>query len=363
LKERGKGLYRRPDLSVTMKRLPIHACPNCGGRDLVPKVLVGGPMAQLDEYDGSYYCQECGKLAVPLAFVSVEEWIAFRQQALKRAEEQHVRTGFLSIPILPVDTIPLLTIAGLDLPIAKTVEVVSIRWSGGKLERTSYHVAFDRYWNAVAGKRYNATDVLMLDLAGVNLARPNFAVMRELVKRRYDVWLDLGIRSDQDIFDAFSIEVSHALADTTTSSSMRLFRELYDLSDRCVPCIQVDKKVIWGTAQAGPASLPETVKRLSEIGYREMAVVDLPALGSRAGVSEEFLSSLDGLDAELIVGGGVVEPDLEKLKELGFKGALVDPYTPVIEDIIEVDHGSPTETRFPSPAAVAAKRPTHLATD
>ncbi|HVO77934.1 MAG TPA: TFIIB-type zinc ribbon-containing protein, partial [Methanomassiliicoccales archaeon] len=148
------------------QRLPIYACPNCGGRDLVPKVLVGGPMAQLDENTGAYHCQECGRTAVPLSFNRVEEWISFRQQAMKRSEEEREKTGFLSIPILPVDTIPLLTIAGIDLPIAKTVEVVSIAWSGEKLERTDYHVVFERYWAAVAGKRYNATEVLMLDLAG-----------------------------------------------------------------------------------------------------------------------------------------------------------------------------------------------------
>ena len=345
------------------QRLPIYACPNCGGRDIVPTVLVGGPMAQLDENIGTYRCEECGRTAVPLAFARVEEWIAFRQQAMKRSEEEREKTGFLSIPILPIDTIPLASIAGIDLPIAKTVEVVSVRWNGGKLQRTDYHVAFDRYWAAVAGKRYNATEVLMLDLAGLNLARPNFAVMRELVRRKYDVWLDLGIRSDQDIFDAFSIEVSHALADTSTSSSLRLYKELYDLSDRCVPCIHFDKKVVWGTSRAGPPGLDETIKRLTDIGYEEIAVIDLPALGTHAGVSDEFLALLDGLDAEFIVGGGVVESDLDDLKARGFKGGLVDPYTPVIEDLIKTEPGSPAETRFPSPTAMTAKKPKHLATD
>ncbi|MGD1060991.1 MAG: HisA/HisF-related TIM barrel protein [Methanomassiliicoccales archaeon] len=345
------------------QRLPIYACPNCGGRDLVPTVLVGGPMAQLDENIGTYRCEECGKTAVPLAFANVEDWISFRQQAMKRAEEEREKTGFLNIPILPIDTIPLVSIAGMDLPIAKTVEVVSVKWSGHKLERTDYHVAFDRYWAAVAGKRYNATEVLMLDLAGLNLARPNFPVMRELVKRKYDVWLDLGIRSEQDIFDAFSIEVSHALADTITASSIRLFKELYDLSDRCVPCIYYDKKVIWGTARAGPHDLHETVKRLAEIGYEEVAVIDLPALGLHSGVREGFLASLEGLDAELIVGGGIVESDVEKLKAQGFKGVMVDPYTPIIEDIIESEPGSPVETRFPSPAPTTVKKPKYLATD
>ncbi len=345
------------------QRLPIYACPNCGARDIVPTVLVGGPMAQLDENTGTYQCQECGQTAVPLYFAKVEEWISFRQQAMKRSEAEHVKSGFLTIPILPVDTIPLASIGGIDLPIAKTVEVVSIRWSGTMLERTEYHVPFERYWAAVAGKRYNATEVLMLDLAGLNLARPNFAVMRELVKRKYDVWLDLGIRSDQDIFDAFSIEVSHAIADTLTSSSLRLYKELYDLSDRCVPCIQFDKKVIWGTSRAGPTDLVETVRRLREIGYEEMAVMDLAALGTHSGVREGFLATLEGLDAELLVGGGVVESDLEKLKARGFKGGLVDPYTPVIDDLIRSEPGSPAETRFPSPAPVPMKRPSPLATD
>jgi uncharacterized protein related to proFAR isomerase len=105
------------------------------------------------------------------------------------------------------------------------------------------------------------------------------------------------------------------------------------------------------------------VKRLAEIGYEEVAVIDLPALGLHSGVREGFLASLEGLDAELIVGGGIVESDVEKLKAQGFKGVMVDPYTPIIEDIIESEPGSPVETRFPSPAPTTVKKPKYLATD
>jgi len=340
----------------------VYACPHCGGRDLIPKLMFGGPLAGVDDNDGSCRCQSCGKMAVPLTFASMDDWISFRQSLLKKADEERSVPKFRHIPILPVDTKPLLSLGGVDIPFIKLAEVVSVRWVSGSLKRTEYHVSFERYWRAVAGQRYNASEVLLLDLAGVNEAKPNFRVMRELVKKKYDVWLDLGIRTDQDLFDAFSMEVARALADTSTCTSMRLFQELYELSDKCVPCLQWDGKVIWGRPRAGPADLIDAIKKLRSLGFDELAVVDMRHLGTRSGVSTELLALLEGMDVAMVVGGGVVERDLELIEKRGFSGAFIDPFTPLIEDLFE-DEGSPVETRFTSPTPTIVKRPNYLATD
>ncbi|HTY46572.1 MAG TPA: HisA/HisF-related TIM barrel protein [Methanomassiliicoccales archaeon] len=341
---------------------PVYACQHCGSRDIVPKVLFGGPIAGVDNNDNTCRCNECGRTAVPLAFRTVEDWIAFRQEAMQRSESSPIKEGFLHIPMMPVDTTPLLSLGGIDVPIAKVAEVVSVGWNGKELARTEYHVTFERYYNAVSGTRYNAKDVLLLDLSGINEAKPNFRVMRELVRKKHEIWLDLGIRSEQDLFDAFSVEVSRAFASTSTMTTMKLYQELFELSDRCVPCIQVAGHVVWGKARAGPAELAEAARRLTSIGFEELAIIDLERIGTRKGASLEFLEAAKDLGVRTLIGGGVNEADLKNIEEMGFAGALIDPFTPVIADLFGED-GSPTIVAAPEADPKPVRKPRYLATD
>ncbi|MDD1743294.1 MAG: hypothetical protein LUO85_01555 [Methanomassiliicoccales archaeon] len=292
-------------------------------------------MAGVDNDDRTFRCHACGKNAVPITFSSTEDWIHFRQSKIKGKEQERVRPDFSSVPILPVDTRPLLSVGGIDMPILKLAEVVDLRWDGSNMDRNDYHVSFDRYWRAISGHRYNASDILLMDLSGVRNGQPNFRVLRELVKHKYDVWLDLGIRSEADIYDAFAIEVSRALVDSSLCGSLKLFEEIFALSDRCVPCIQVaNGEVIWKRSNAGPASLMGSIKAMKDIGYEEVAVIDVRRLGTKQGVNEAMLEELEGAEIRVIVGGGVVESDQDHIKAKGFQGAFIDPFTPIITDIV-----------------------------
>ena len=341
----------------------IVACPYCGSREVTPRVLFGGPMATVDNDDGTYRCHECGRTVRPITFSSAEEWVLFRQSIMKQGKEE-IKKGFLHIPIVPVDTRPLFSMAGIDLPFVKVTEVVSVNWQEGRLERSDYAAKFDRYWNAVAGKMYNASEIMLMDLSGIQDARPNFRALRELVKRKYDIWLDLGIRSEQDIFDAFSVEISHAMASTSTISNKGLFQELFDLSDRCIPCIQTSNgRTVWASNKAGSSDLRVTLDYLSHIGYEKVAVFDLDRLGRKTGVSSALLGLPQQTEMKVFIGGGVLESDLKEIEEHGFVGAFIDPFTPVIEEALQRSNGSPSETIFPLASTEPAKRPKYLATD
>jgi len=345
------------------KEASIFACPNCGSKDIEPVMLFGGPMATVDNSDGRYRCRNCDSKAVPLVFHSDEEWIYYRQSMAKLREKERKHGDFLHIPILPVDTRSLVSVGGIDMPFGKVAEVVSVQWNGWKLERTDYAVKFDTYWRAVSGKRYNAKDILLMDLAGILEGKPNFRVLRELVKKKYDVWLDLGMRSDQDIFDAFSVEVCYAMADTSLAPSIRHFEEIFELSDKCVPCIQMVGQVVWHNPSIKLRKLRDVLKKLNSIGFQEIAVFDLQRFGKHTGVSTDMLLDLEGSEANILVGGGVVEGDLERIKELGFVGAFIDPFTPIISDLVVEDEGEKSPTSLLSPSGVAAPKRNYLATD
>jgi uncharacterized protein related to proFAR isomerase len=344
-----------------MKWKGIYACPHCGGRELEPLQLLRGPMATVDDWDGSYKCWECGKVAVPLFFESAEDWVLFRQEKKKNLPQAE-ETGFTHVPIVPVDTRPLMSQTGFDIPIFKVVEVVTVEWDGRGFQRTEYSAPFERYWRAISSTRYNCRQILLMDLAGIAYGRPNFKAMRELVKNKYDVWLDLGIASEQDLFDAFSLEAHKALADTSTAGSTKLFKEIYELSDRCVPCIHLADEVIWGRPQPRLSGLEATVSFLSDIGFKEIAVLDLKRLGKRKGVSLELLERLAAMDASFLVGGGVLESDLGHMKEAGLAAAFVEPFTPIISDIIESGDDK-LAVDAPRTSPMKRKSPKYLATD
>ncbi|MGD0056919.1 MAG: HisA/HisF-related TIM barrel protein [Methanomassiliicoccales archaeon] len=312
----------------------IRACPYCGSKDIAPKILFGGPLAGVDNKNGSYVCHNCGREAVPLDFASQEELRFFQKDVLGTREKVSQRRGFTHIPIVPVDTTSLFSIAGFDLPIGQVAEVVSVEWNGRTLSRTEYGAPFVKYLKAVEGKRYNATDILLIDLSGIQDGKPNFKVLRELIRRKYNVWLDLGMRSMQDLFDSFAMEISMAVASSLTVPSMKLLRDMFELSDKCLPCLFLDRDVVW-SVQNGPKKFGDVVRELKGIGFDEVGVIDLTRLGKRSGISRDFVSRLSDCDLDVVVGGGVIESDLNKLQEAGFAGVFIDPYTPVIADIID----------------------------
>jgi uncharacterized protein related to proFAR isomerase len=335
----------------------IYACPFCGSRDLEGRALVSGPMATVDRNPELYRCRSCGQIAKPLMFEVPEEWSDFRRSkgGESKAEEEVGR--FRHIPILPVDTFSLLSIGDFRAPISQLARVVSIRWDGGRVVPTEYSQSFSRYWKAVEGQRYNAPEVLLMDLSGINDGRPNFRVMKELVKRKYNIWLDIGMTSEQDLFDSFAMEVSMAIAGTMNAPSIHLYETLYELSDRCVPAVQLADAVAWGAPRAGPKELKAVLRRLGSIGFEQAAVIDLKRLGTREGVSRVLVAELENVDMDLWVGGGVVETDLDIIKEAGFSGAFVDPFTPVIKDIIEEEERTlPSEAPVPAPAPSRTSR-------
>lgn len=308
-------------------------------------------MAGVDNKDGSYRCRHCGRKAIPLDFSNQAELRNFKEDTMEPSQPSR---SFMHVPIVPVDTRSFLSLAGIDLPLGNVAEVVSVKWNGKQLVRTEYAAKFSRYWKAVSGQRYNASEVMLMDLAGIMEARPNFDVLRQLLKRKYNVWLEIGMRDEDDLFDAFAMGVSYAVAGSLCCRHFEMFSELFELSDKCIPCLYLDDGVVWERPGAGPKDMGEALEALKRIGFEEMAIIDLPRLGTGTGYSEELVAEALGHGISLHVGGGITEKDFESLEEMGVVGALVDPFTPIIADIIESPEGGVASNIAPDPARAHA---------
>jgi len=326
----------------------VVGCQHCGSRRIVPKVLVGGPMAGVDNKDGSYICLDCGRELVPLGFEGETE----RQDFVAHA--QTAGKDFLHIPIVPVDTWALFNIPLLDIPVVKVAKVVEVEWGEGWNVRPG-GVPFADYWKAVGSKRYGADDVLLMDLAGMQHARPNFEALKALMKRMYAVWLEMGVRNVQDLFDAFTLGSQNVIVGSLTCPSKAMLEEVIELSDMSVPLLYYDGKVLWSGKQL-PSDLSASLRMLDDLGFEKAAVLDLRRLGGKEGYDVELLDLVLSSDLDMLFGGGVREPDLPELRDKGAVGGLLEPYTPVLRDLIASQSVPADDEPLPTPVSRESPR-------
>lgn len=339
----------------------VAGCARCGSRRVHPKLLVMGPVPGIDSDAYSYICEVCHFEGMPVIFDTDAQRAQFEgeiKQKGPRPADAPLKTA-PSIPILPIYTEPLLDVPLLDQLPMHAASVVGVTWDGQHLQPNAYRVPFQEYWNAIGGSRYNASLVFMLDLSGIERANPNFRVMRHVVKR-CDVWLDLGAREPDDIMDGYMLDVERVAAGTKTLPSPDAFVQAYRLSPALLPCLDWDGKVIWSNPRETRTDLGEIVRSLKAVGFSSLCVMDLRRLGTESGPDPALLSALEGLEAGLYIGGGLQETDIPALTQKGFSGGLVDPYTPVIRNLL-----LPPKDEGPAPASTpgpeARPMPSHRA--
>lgn len=330
------------------------ACQFCGSRRVVPKVLIGGPMAGIDNQDNSSICLDCGRTLVPLGFEGEQERVDFV------AKTEIAGKDFLHIPIVPVDTWSLFSVPILDVPLVQVAKVVELRWQDD-WEILPGGVHFDDYWKAAGSKRYGAEDVLLMDLSGMQRSRPNFEALKVLMKRKYSVWLEMGVREVQDIFDGFTLGSQNVIIGSLTCSSRQMLEEIVELSDQSIPLLYFDGEVRWGSKRFGPKALTDSLDMLYDMGFDRAAVLDLRRLGTKDGFDKALAEEAVSREVKVLYGGGVRENDLIILRDLGAIGGLLDPYTPILRDLIAT--GSVVEEKTAAPTTVKRESPRGLGLD
>ena len=195
----------------------------------------------------------------------------------------------------------------------------------------------------------------MMDLAGIMEAHPNFEVLRQLLKRKNNVWLEIGMRNEDDLFDAFAMGVSYAVAGSLCCRSMDMFKVIFELSDKCIPCLYLDQQrglgeTGGGTHRSGGGHRGAEGDRVRRDRDHRPSPARHPVRLLRWRWSPRAL----GHGVAIHVGGGITEKDFESLEKMGVAGALVDPFTPIIEDIVELPEGSPAATVTSAPTRLDA---------
>ena len=338
----------------------VAACARCGSGRVHPKLLVMGPIAGIDSDSRSYICEVCNYEGLPVIFDTEAERARFEQETKGAGVASSAESSITSIPILPLLTQPILNVPIFDTIPVHVASIVGIRWDGHGIARTAYRVPFDTYWAAVGGSRYNASLVYLMDLSGIERGEPNFDVLRAIGKR-CDTWIDPGARDTDDVMDVYMVDVERVVLGTKTLTSLKWFEDAYALSAETMPCLDWDARVVWRDARESRTDLETVARALVDIGYESVCVMDLMRLGTELGPNPELLTRLVSLDLDVYLGGGIQETDIEGLRQRGLAGGLIDPYTPIIRDLLRPPHSEgPAEASAPEPVSKPAPSPRAL---
>src|SRR2546422_3183813 len=154
------------------------ACARCGSGQVHPKLLVMGPIAGVDSDSRSYVCHALGHEGLPIFFDTEPGRAQFEreQKGVRDAEPTPSQKGPVSIPILPIQTDPLIDIKVLDLLPGRVVAVTGVRWEAGGLTPTGYRVSFQEYWDAIGGAPLQSSPLYMPPPGGPQPAQPQLQV-------------------------------------------------------------------------------------------------------------------------------------------------------------------------------------------
>ncbi len=335
--------------SQRRRRVNFVACGICGSEAVHPRYLVSGFLPFVNDHGEVYHCDACARDVPHLTFEEEAGLRAF-QASLREPARPPAKEELALIPILPTDTRPP---GDLDLFDSRLVpvrfaHVVGVTWSGYGLAHSSYRLPFKTYWEIARGL-YTGDRLLLMDLAGMADGRPHFGVLKELLKGRYNVWLEMGVRTEEDIMDGLVLDAERVLLGTMTGPSLELLHQGYDLAEATMPCLYVAGDLLW----RGPGSptLEEALRAVAAIGYPAAAVVDLPRLGTGMGPKEELVHQLSRFDLNIYLGGGVRAKDAKLLAAGSMAGGLLDPYLPELQARLPKPEVMPAITTVPSPQA------------
>jgi phosphoribosylformimino-5-aminoimidazole carboxamide ribonucleotide (ProFAR) isomerase len=293
----------------------VRVCPYCFSHEIDEVALIGGPMAQLDNDNGTFKCHKCGRVAVPMEFNSWEEYVAFVWE-----RDDISIDNFRVLPMMPM------------IWDDETGEpfVIDISWDD-RLVVGSKRASFKEYWKVSSKEVYNSISSFVVDIDGTLTGNTRVTEIQRILRKKADISLDVGIRSDQDVYDCFTMGAWEVIACSWAIPSIDIFGKIIEMTDRCVPCLCHESSLVWSKNKGNPDNLEDAVRRLKDMGYDTIAIMDLWSLGKGEFHGKDLIARAKGLDVNIIAGGGIDLAQAKAVKELGADGAMLDPFAPELE--------------------------------
>jgi phosphoribosylformimino-5-aminoimidazole carboxamide ribotide isomerase len=179
-------------------------------------------------------------------------------------------------------------------------------------------------------KYFGAEEIYLADLDAIAGAPPTVDLYRRLVAEGFRLWVDAGLRSEDDASPLIAAGVSSIVAGLETLSGPDQLGQLCRTlgPERLVFSIDLRDGRPMGSPERWPAADGWGIAQLArDAGVQRLLVLDLARVGLGHGTgTEELCGRLHRSEAtlELTAGGGVRRTeDIERLYELGVHYVLV----------------------------------------
>lgn len=164
--------------------------------------------------------------------------------------------------------------------------------------------------------RLRPKEVYVADLNRLMNKGDNFDVIAPLSC----VMLDLGVKTEDDI--SLGLQIADKVVLGTETASLDMIKGAPDRT-----CVSIDIKhgKVLSSDPALRISPTALIRELNDLHFDEVIILDLDRVGTGLGIDTPLLGEIIELsDHPVLLGGGVgASRDLEVLKELGAKGAIV----------------------------------------
>ena len=172
----------------------------------------------------------------------------------------------------------------------------------------------------------NPKEVYIADLnilQGIGEHDTNFNDIRAVLQK-VKTMLDPGISSLSDIGDTLSL-ASSVILGTETASLDTISRAASEFPGRVNVSIDIKNGRILTRDPDMPNDPIEVIGMLNNMDIRDIIILDMDRVGTSSGVDAQFLSTIAASsNHDVLLGGGVKDmSDIESLKDIGLKGALV----------------------------------------
>ncbi|MSQ94179.1 MAG: hisA/hisF family protein [Gemmataceae bacterium] len=181
--------------------------------------------------------------------------------------------------------------------------------------------------------QFGFTEFYLADLDAIQHARPAVEVYRRLQKEGFRLWIDAGIRTDQDeaVASLTQADCASMIVGLESIEGPHELRQLVERigAGRVVFSLDIKASKPLGRTKVWSFEDPWKIaeQAVEEIGVRRMIVLDLARVGIGSGAgTDELCASLKCAypDIQLTAGGGVRGmDDVRRLTELGVDHVLV----------------------------------------
>ena len=206
-----------------------------------------------------------------------------------------------------------------------------------KGERNSYKPLKSKLFNTsdpfnilkVFKSKYKFRDFYIADLDAIINKNPNLQLLKKILRTLgINIMIDPGIIDFQDVLLYSKYNIDKLIIGLETVESLEIIKRALSIMGKSKLIVSIDmykEKVISNARGLRNKSIIEIIKKIEEIGIKELILLDLFRVGQKiGGIPQQFLEIQGSFKGNIYVGGGIKDyKDIQNFKDHKFAGVLI----------------------------------------